>query len=220
VNTSETLAFQNWSGSNGFDLLNVSFNVSSAKPLKNPYIIVITRFHEPRSEAGQFRNLIYAKELNSIEAKPEEVKFVQAGFPPGFELVALDIHLYDRGQEIATNLSPKRREMALPEAFAYIRDSFLRTHKSETLPPTPVMVDVLPADFRDRVSRGQYAGVIYVKVSTSGLGEDAYSDPACSRRIDDPYLDSIVKCIRFEPALRDGKAVEGTSQVNLSRLRV
>ena len=52
-----------------------------------------------------------------------------------------------------------------------------------------------------------------MKVSTSGLGEDAYSDPACSRRIDDPYLDSIVKCIRFEPALRDGKAVDETLPV-------
>ncbi len=220
LNTSETLAFQNWSGSSGFDLLDVSFKVSSAKPLKDPYIVVITRFHEPRSDAGEFKNLIYAKALNPIEAKPEEVKFVQSGFPPGFGLLGLDIHLYDRGEEIATNLSPKRREMALPEAFDYLRGSYLRTHKSETLPPTPVMVDILPADFKDKVSRGEYAGVVYVKVSANGVGEDAYSDPSCSKRIDDPYLDSIVKRIRFEPALQNGKAVEGTSPVNLSRLRV
>jgi hypothetical protein len=219
VNASDTMAFQNWSGSSGYDLLDVSFKVSSTKPLPAPYIVVITRFHEPRSEAGQFKNLIYAKALNPIAAKPEEVKFVQSGFPAGFELIAVNIHIYDRGEEIATNLSPKRREMPLPAAFDYIRESYLRAHKSDTLAPTPVMVDILPADFRDKVSRGQYAGVVYVKVSASGVGEDAYSDPACSKRINDPYLDSIVRCIRFEPALQAGKAVEGTSAVNLSRLR-
>ena len=110
--------------------------------------------------------------------------------------------------------------MALPEAFDYLRGAYLRTHKSETLPPTPVMVDILPADFKDKVSHGEYTGVVYVKVSASGVGEDAYSDPSCSKRIEDPYLDSIVRCIRFEPALQNGKAVEGTAPVNLSRLRV
>jgi hypothetical protein len=219
TNENDEIAYQGWDGSAGFDLLNVAFKVSSAKPLADPYIVVITKFHPPGSEAGSFRNLIYAKALNPISAQAQEIKFVQSGFPPGFQLLRVEIHLYDRGQEFATSLSQNRREMTLPEAFEYTRDAYLRTHKTDTLPATPVMVDILPADFKEKLAQGLYSGVVYVKVSKSGVGEDAYSDPECSKRIDDPYLDSVVKCIRFEPALENGKAIEGSSALNLSRLR-
>jgi hypothetical protein len=219
TNTNDTLAFQNWNSGSGYDLLDVSFKLSSSKPLNDPYVVVVTKFHEPGASEGSFKNLIYAKALEPIGPKPTDAKFQQSGFPPGYQLLGLEIHLYNAGQEIATNLSERRREMAFPEAFDYIRDSYLRDHKNDTRPATPVMVDILPADFREKIAQGLYANVVYVKVSRGGVGEDAYSDSECSKRIDDPYLESVVKCIRFEPALENGKAVEGRSALALSRLR-
>lgn len=219
VNSNDTLAYQNWA-SNGYDLLDVSFKVSSSKPLNDPYIVVITKFHEPKASEGSFKNLIYAKSLDPIGTKPVEMNFQQSGFPVGYQLLGLEIHLYNAGQEIATNVSEKRREMSFPEAFDYIKDSYLKEHARDTRPATPVMVDILPANFGQKIAAGQYSSVVYIKVSTSGVGENAYTDPECSKRIDDPYLESVVKCIRFEPALENGKAVEGTSALNLSRLRV
>ena len=219
VNTNDSLAYQNWSNA-GYDLLNVSFRISSSKPLNDPYIVVITKFHEPKASEGSFKNLIYAKSLEPVGTKPVDVKFQQAGFPVGYQLLGLEIHLYNAGQEIATNVSEKRREMAFPEAFDYIKGSYLKDHKSSTRPATPVMVDILPADFGQKIAAGEYSKVVYVKVSSGGVAESAYSDPECSKRIDDPYLESVVKCVRFEPALDNGKAVEGTSALNLSRLRV
>jgi hypothetical protein len=55
-------------------------------------------------------------------------------------------------------------------------------------------------------------------VSPDGLSNGAYSDPACTRKIDDPYLDSVVTKVRFKPALNKGKPVEGIAVLNLNKL--
>jgi len=59
-----------------------------------------------------------------------------------------------------------------------------------------------------------------VKVSKDGLADEAYTDPACTRRVDDPYLDSVVKRIRFKPALNSGRPVDGFATVNLGKLAI
>jgi hypothetical protein len=83
----------------------------------------------------------------------------------------------------------------------------------------PVMGE-LPADLQVRLEQGKYDETIYVRVSRDGLADVAYADPACTKRIDDPYLDSVVRTIRFKPALEDGRPVEGIASVNLSQLKI
>ena len=203
---------------NGYDALNFSFDVSAAKPLNEPYIVVITRFHEKGTEEGSFRNLVYAKALEPILDKPETVHFQQTGFPAGFELKNFEVHLYENGDEIATNVAPKREELTTEEAFEYVKDAYLKYHKSDTLGAMPVLAGKLPDDLKDRIAKGMYASTFYVRVSKDGLAEEPYSDAACTTRIEDPYLESVVRSIRFKPALSNGRPVDGTSPVNLSKL--
>jgi len=78
----------------------------------------------------------------------------------------------------------------------------------------------LPPDLGSQIAAGKYTDSIYVKVSKDGLADTAFADSRCSKRIEDPYLDSVVKGIRFKPALAEGVPVEGVAELNLSRLRI
>jgi hypothetical protein len=96
---------------------------------------------------------------------------------------------------------------------------YVSSHKGATLPAEPAM-GRLPAELPARLAQGQYKQAFYVKVSKDGIADEAYSDPACTRRIDDPYLETVVKRIRFKPALNSGKPVDGFATLNLSKLAI
>ena len=206
--------------SGDFDALDVSFEIAAGRPLNEPFIVVITKFHEIAAPAGTSRNLVYAKALDPIDGNATSVKFEQAGFPPGYQLQDVEIHLYNRGNEVATNVAPKRVSYTADEAFNYIKTTYVETHAGQTLPAFPVMIGKLPADLPGRLAAGKYAEKFFVKVSKDGMANESFVDDACSKKIEDPYLESIVRSVRFEPALAQGKPVEGTAPLNLTQLRM
>jgi hypothetical protein len=60
----------------------------------------------------------------------------------------------------------------------------------------------------------------YVKVSKDGLPVDAYVDESCSHKVEDPYLQSVIRDIRFHPALDKGRPVEGIALLKFGDLRL
>jgi hypothetical protein len=202
-----------------YDAVDVSFSISADHAIGDPFLIVISRFKDPTAkETGGIRELRYAKALAPIGPTPAEIKFEQAGFPPGFVLESFEIHLYDAGTEIATNVAPGWRALTSDQAFDYVKGRYLASHKEATLGATPVLADV-PKDLAAHLAEGKYAEPIYVKVSKDGLADTAFADAACSKPIDDPYLASVVRTIRFKPALSKGEPVEGTATLKLSWFR-
>jgi len=205
--------------SSGYDAMDVDFVVSSERPLNNPYVVTVTRFHPKGSSAGLVQNLVYAKSLKPIDAHAQSVHLVEGGFPPGFELQDFQIHLYDRGEEIATTVSSKRVPLTREEAFEYVRMEYVSAHKGETLPPTPAM-GKLPADLPTLLAGGKYHETYYVRVSRDGLGDELFLDASCTKKVDDPYLQSVVRTLRFKPALERGRPVDGVASLNLGRLAI
>jgi hypothetical protein len=203
----------------GHDAMDIEFEISSPKPLQDPYLVTMTRFHPPGTEPGVVQSLVFAKALAPIGASPSKIHFTEEGFPINYEVTDFQLHLYNHGIEVATNVSSKREEMSPDQAFDYVRKAYLDAHRSDTMHAVPVMGE-LPSDLRAHLAEGKYAEPFYVRVSKDGLANEAFSDAACSKRIDDPYLDSVVQTIRFKPALDNGKPVEGVALVNLSELRV
>ena len=49
---------------------------------------------------------------------------------------------------------------------------------------------------------------------------DTYVDESCSRKVDDPYLQSVIRDIRFKPALEKGRPVEGIALLKFGDLRL
>jgi hypothetical protein len=204
--------------SEGYDAMDIEFEVSSAKPLQDPYIVTMIKFHPKGSAPGVIQSMVYAKALNPIDQHPTKVKFSQEGFPFDYQVVDFQLHLYNHGVEIATNISPKRQEMTPDQAFDYVKTAYITAHKSATLPAAPIMGE-LPPDLSTHLAAGKYSEPVYVKVSKDGLADEAFSDAACTAKIDDPYLESVVRTIRFKPALEQGKPVDGVATLNLSRLK-
>jgi hypothetical protein len=203
----------------GFDAIEVNFQISSEHALSNPYVVTITQLREKGARPGMIRKQIYAKELHPIDNRPITVHFLEEGFPPGFELQSFEVHLYNRGIEIATSVSPERVELTRDEAFEYVKIEYIGAHGSATLPPVPAM-GKLPADLPTRLASGQFGATFYVKVSKDGVANVAYSDSACTRKIGDRYLDAVVAQIRFKPALADGRPTEGVAALDLNKLTI
>jgi hypothetical protein len=201
-----------------FDAMEVTFEVSSEKPLNNAYVVITTRYHERDSKPGTFRNWIYAKALDPVDRTPRKIRVVQGGFPAGFVMDDFKVHLYDRGQELATNVADKRVELTQDEAFQYMKLDYLGSHKGATLPPDAAL-GKLPADFRTRLTGKQAVPTLFVQVSKDGLPIEAFVDESCSQKVEDTHVRSAIMDLRFQPALDKGKPVEGTYRLNLSGVR-
>jgi hypothetical protein len=204
----------------GLDAIDVEFEVSSARPLKKPYVVTMTRFHPNGSKPGTVQNLVYARELGPIDLHPTSVHFVEGGFPYDFELIDFQLHLYNRGEEVATTVSSKRVELTRDEAFEYVKIDYIGAHKGDTLPAVPAM-GKLPGELKQLLAEGKYREAFYVKVSKDGLpAGEVFLDAACSKRVEDTYLESVVKRMRFKPALQSGKPIECVASLNLRQLEM
>jgi hypothetical protein len=165
------------------------------------------------------QNLVYAKALNPIYSQISHVHFTEEGFPFNYELIDFQIHIYDQGLEVATNLAQDRVELTRDEAFEYVKSEYVGAHKGATLPAVAVMGN-LPSDLPTKLNAGKYDKPIYVSVSKDGLATGAYTDPICRDKIDDPYLNSVIGRIRFKPALSSGKPVDGVTALDLNKLTI
>jgi hypothetical protein len=203
----------------GYDAMDVAFTVSCEHRLDRPYVVTITQYRRRDAGSAGAQRLIYARALDPIGSQPTSVHFLEEGFPPAFELQKFEVHLYNQGAEVATSVSPRRVELTRDEAFDYVRTAYIGAHRGETLPAAPLM-GKLPASLPARLAGGQYSGTFYVKVSKDGLASEAFLDPACTRSAGDPYLESVVRCIRFKPALSQGQPTDGVAALDLARLAI
>jgi hypothetical protein len=203
--------------SQGKDALAIDFVASSPRPLSGPYVVTITRFH-PGTDPRIVQSLVYARSIDPIGSHPTPVHFVEEGFPFDYQIVDFQIHLYNRGVEVATNVASNRVDLTRDEAFEYVIASYEGSHMHDTLPASPAMGQ-MPADLAGRLAAGKYGATFYVRVSKDGMADQPFADAGCSKRIDDPYLVSVVRNIRFKPALDKGKPVEGIAPVNLAKLQ-
>jgi hypothetical protein len=161
--------------------------------------------------------MVYARSLHPIDEHVSHVHFTQEGFPFGYELLDFQLHIYNRGVEIASNIASDRVELTRDEAFEYVKMEYEGAHKKDTLSAVPAM-GKLPADLPGRLAGGQYRGTYYVVVSKDGLATVPFLDPACTKKAGDPYLMAVVESLRFKPALDAGKPVEGIAALDLNKL--
>jgi len=203
----------------GLDAMEVTFDIFSESTLHNPYVVTMTRFHPKNSKPGAVQNLVYAEALNPIDRKPLHVHLLEGGFPFDFEVLDFQVHIYDRGIEIATNIATNRVELTRDEAFDYVKFEYIGAHSKDTLPAAPAM-GKLPADLPTRLATGKYTATYYVRVNKDGIGVDIFYDPECTKRVRDDYLQGVARDIRFKPALEKGRPVDGVAVVRLGQLAI
>lgn len=198
-----------------YDAMEASFKISSPVELEDPYMVILFRFLEREAKPGQEGMLIHAKSLEPIGTKPKYIRVREGGMPRGFRFVDCQIHIYNRGKEVATNVSPKRVELTRDEAREYFLIEHIGANKDATLPAMPAPGG-LSAAARAQLTNAQLSRTTYVKVSPEGVLLAAFADEACNILLDDPSLTAVLGEVFYKPALVKGKPVEGVARVLLS----
>ena len=199
-----------------FDAVEVRFQVSSPVYLEKPYVVVITRFRARDDKPGAARNAVYAKALDTIGSKPTRIEILHGGFPLGFEIEDLQVHLYNEGKEVPTNFAQNRVALTRDEAFEYLKIEYLGNHKGETLVATPAL-GLPDKEERLRLTPNLWNPVYYAKVSKDGVPSATFADEACSQPVDD-IVGALAQNVRYYPAIEKGKPVEGTARLTWSQL--
>jgi hypothetical protein len=212
------LAAENDMAQELYDALSVRFQVSSPVYLEKPYLVLITRFHAPDDKPGVARNAVFAKALNAFGSKPIKIDVLQRGFPLGFEIEDLQLHLYSDGHEIPTDVAQKRVPLSREEAFEYLKSKYLSGHKGDTLTATPALGRP-DKNERLKLTPNQWNAVYYAKVSKDGLPLGTYLDEACSQAVDDT-VGTLAQNVRYYPAMESGELVVGTAQLSWSQLKL
>jgi hypothetical protein len=200
-----------------FDAFSLTFEVSAPRPLTKPYIVVVTRYREQPEQPDTGRIWTYAQALPRVDTKPAKVQMRRGGFPPGYKLEDVQVHLYDQGIEVATNIARKRVAITADEAFQFSIIGYIEQHRGATLQPAPLKM-TLPANLRQRLAAEKLSRSFYVKVGKNGMPAGAFADEACVEKITDPDLEAAALALRFNPALNVGKPVEGVAPVRLDQL--
>lgn len=200
-----------------YDMVDVSFKVSSPEPLDDPYMVVLVEFSPRDAKPGETSMLIHAKALDPIGPEPKYVRMREAGLPIGFKFERFEVRIYNRGQEVATNTSPKRVELTHAEAQQYLLMDHLAAHKSDSVPASAVPGS-LPPGWRARLSPEQLQRVCYARVSKEGALLGVYADAGASLPLGDEQIVTALAGSLFKPALHQGRPLDGVAEVRLADL--
>jgi len=199
-----------------FDAVEVRFDVSSPYLLPKPYVVVITRFHTRDDRPGQARNAVFAKALEPIGSRPTKVDLLHGGFPRGFEIEELQVHLYNDGEEVPTEIAQKRVPLSREDAFEYLKIDYFRGHKRETVLASPAVGRPDPVDI-NRLGPKRAKATYYVQVDKDGRPHGVFADEDCAQPADE-MVAHFAGGILFFPALDQGKPVDGVARLVFARV--
>jgi hypothetical protein len=200
-----------------FDAMEVSFHISSPVELEDPYMVILYKFLEREAKPGDEGMLIYAKTLDPIGPKPQYIRVREGGLPIGHKYLDSQVHIYNRGQEVATSLSDNRVELTRDEARQYILIEHMGANKGGTVPASAVR-GTLPRQRRAELSLDQMNRTAYVKVAKDAQVLGVYQDEACQLVLEDERYLAVIREVFFKPALYKGKPVEGVARTRLGDL--
>ena len=200
-----------------FDAMDVSFKISSAVELKQPYMVILFHFHDPAAKPGVNGRVIHAQALDPIDARPRYVRVLRGGLPTGFKYVDCSVHIFNGRWEVATNQSDKRVELTRSETQLYFAMNHIGAHKGETLLAAAVP-GTLPLVQREGLNPAQMTRTIYAKVGSDGALQGVFTDKDCNTPLEDARMTAALYEVFFTPALELGKPVDGVARVRLSEM--
>ena len=200
-----------------YDLVDVSFKISSPVLLDDPYMVVLVEFQLRDAKPGETATLIHAKALDPIGPEPKYIRVREGGMPVGFKFLRHQVHIYNRGKEVATSESWKRVAVSRDEARQYLLIEHLAANKGATVPASAV-VGSLPPETRVRLAPDQLQQVCYVRVSREGKLLGVFVDEGASLPLPDAAVTAVLAEAFFKPALAQGKPMEGVVRVRLADL--
>lgn len=200
-----------------YDAMEVSFKVSSPVELDDPHLVVLFKFQARDAKPGEEGMVIHAQSLDPIGPKPRFVRVRQAGLPRGFKFLDCEVHIFNRGIEVATDASSKRLELTREEARQYVVIEHLGAHKGATVPAAAVAGTLAPGRLKE-LSVDQLNRLYYAKVGADGALLGLFADEACSLQVEDAATIALASDVLYKPALHEGRPVAGVARLRLGAL--
>ncbi len=199
------------------DAFEVSFKVSSPVELDSPHMVILFKFRERDAKPGTEGMLIHAEAIDRIGPNPKYIRVRQGGMPPGFKYLGCEVHLFNRGREVATNKSSKRVVLSRGEAQQYLVIEHIGANKNQTAPALAVP-GTMPRERLKELTLDQLNRTYYARIAPDGSLVDLFADESCNLKIDDATTRAVVAEAFFKPALVKGKPVEGVARVRVGEI--
>lgn len=200
-----------------YDAMEVSFKISSTIELDDPHMIILFRFQDRDAKPGDVGMLIHAQEIEPIGPEPKYIRVRESGLPTGFKYLDCQVHIYNRGEEVATNASAKRVELSRAEAQQYHVIDHIGANKGATVPAS-VVGGTLLREQRRHLTLDQLNRTFYARISPDGTLLGAFADEDCSLSLEDGPILAALQEVFFKPALKQGKPVEGVARIQLGEI--
>lgn len=200
-----------------FDAMEVSFKVASPVELDDPHVVVLFKFQPRDAKPGDEGMVIHAQSLDPLGPKPRFVRVRQGGLPHGFRFLDCEVHLFNRGAEVATNVSSRRVELTREEARQYVVIEHLGANRDATV-PAAVVAGTLPPGRLKTLTTDQVNRICYARIGPDGHLLGVFADASCRQQLADTALEATLAEMLFRPALRAGRAIEGVARVRLAEI--
>lgn len=200
-----------------YDAMEVDFELSSETPLADAAVVVVMRYRHRGAPRGMERDMIHAQSLDGLDRTPRKISVRQGGFPAGFVLDEVQVHVYDGGREVASNVAPKRVALGREDAFQYLLMEHVSANRGRSVAAAPALGS-LSAEQRAAIPPDQLERTFHVKVGKDGRPLGTYADADLRVRVEDGPVTEALAQILFTPALENGRPVDGVAAVRLDRL--
>ncbi len=196
-------------GGDGEDLhdgLVHEFSVSSPQPLAEVEAVFITRIRDPQEKILDF---VYGGPIGPVGPKARRLRQAQFGLPTGFEVIETELHLYSRGEEVASNLSERSFPLSAEEARQFVLSSHLADHRGESVDGA-VVWSLAPKTLRTARNNTGLDREVQITVDATGslvgIADEGVSVTDGMRTV----IDALV----YLPPLENGEPVAGVLTVN------
>lgn len=184
----------------------LTFSVSSETPLADAYVVASVRIWAEE----RLIDLTLFERVGQVTVNPRRVTMVQRDLPTGLEVKEVEVYLFNRGDEIPTNLSPKHSRITRAEAREFIRISHLGDHPRGRIPARPDW-SLAPRSLLGTRDPSTYQHEVEVEIDEAGevlavRGVGAADVPA--------RIKSLIEEMTFVPALEEGVPVASVLVMN------
>lgn len=185
--------------------MEITFKISSANRITDAHVfgtVVI------QTEEG-IRDAIFHEHVGKVDQQPKKVTILQPGMPSNFEIKQSTIHVFNHGEEFATNHAEKHYELTVAEAVEFVRLDHQGNHRRETVPAQPVW-PLAPAELHAASHAHEFDYPVTVKIAATGELQSIEGNEL----ILPDHVRAAVKKMIFLPALESGQPRESTLTFN------
>lgn len=181
--------------------MEITFSISSPQLVRDAHVfgtVVI------QTNSG-IHDAIFHESVGRIDQTPRKITILQPGMPTDFEIKTSTIHVFNHGEEFATNHAEKHYELTVAEAVEFVRLDHQGNHRRDTIPARPVW-PLAPALLHAAPHPGEFDFPVTVKISATGELQSIEGNDL----ILPDHVREAVNQLTFLPALEAGQPREST----------